>query len=887
MSSLALAALAALAVTMPCSPQDEADVVDLAGGVPGAAGWLRVGYEGSPVVGRPLEIRLEGAEPGAIGFMAASLVQQELHLPVPGATVHLGLPFFLDEVVFFDESAVSTPLFATPFVLPVLVGVELVIQGVAADPTVPDGLVYSDGLRMRFGNASTLPPLSGVTHGRDDFYRSFGVAVGNFDGGGGTDFAAIGTGSFPNAWIETFFGEGDGTFPFWVNTSTGPVPHGIASADVDGDGIDEILVTSTEDGTVWIHSQVTAISPPPPLIVPPSTHPPIGGASPAKPFYIETVDMDGDGVLDIVTANQGPPSLSVLFLDSSAQLFDEIVEVPLPGDPVDLEIADVDGDGVLDAALALPLTTEVAVVRGLGQRAFAPAFTIATSDAPVALTIADMDGDGDQDLAVGYDERPRVGVLLGDGASPSVSFGSERVVELPSTGPVDQYEDQLAVVGVVDVIAFDGDEDGVSEIVAVNHRALELNVVRAADAQGVALAVPEVTQRIRTIHDASKLVLGDFDGDGRFEPLCYGSRGFAQVHFATKDGAPTGATFAEAPEGAELMAVGDFSGDGWDDVAVCTSSSNMAQVFVAGPEATLDAGSELVALPGTIWIASIDLDGDARDDLAMGNGNSILVHRSLGGGDYATPQVFFDQWGTSRVVICDWDDDGDEDLVGTDGAGGDLVVFSNDGTGGFDFGTALPLGTDAGSFDVGNLDGDAVPDAVVLTPQGYVRILRSEQGSTVAPPIWFPGIPTTNGRVDLLDANRDGLLDLVLGGSDSVFVCLGDLSGAFGPATESVVSHGLRGQALVDLDGDGVSDLVQMTNVNIEYAGSLLISKGLGDGSFVRLGRTGPTPVELSGTAPPVAEILAGDFDRDGVDDVVVLQTRDRRVFVLRNLMYR
>ena len=106
--------------------------------------------------------------------------------------------------------------------------------------------------------ANTLPNLSGMI--------SVGVAVGDFNGDGKLDMAVpsavIGTGNV----VQIYLGNGDGTFQAPVNTPTSQNFAGFAAADVNGDGILDLVAdgscvflgkgdgTFTEKGCVTIPS---------------------------------------------------------------------------------------------------------------------------------------------------------------------------------------------------------------------------------------------------------------------------------------------------------------------------------------------------------------------------------------------------------------------------------------------------------------------------------------------------------------------------------------------------------------------------------------------------------------------------------------------------------
>ncbi len=166
------------------------------------------------------------------------------------------------------------------------------------------------------------------------------VAVGDFNGDGITDIA-IGS---PNG-VGVMLGLGNGAFLPRVDYPTGVGGGPILVADFNGDGLADIATTagssvsialSKGDGT--FKNSIQSIS----------------GASNAFVQTLAVGDFDGDGKLDLATANfSGTPSgtnISIL-LGIGNGSFQAPVPTPLSG--VNFAVAaDLNGDGVLDLVTA-------------------------------------------------------------------------------------------------------------------------------------------------------------------------------------------------------------------------------------------------------------------------------------------------------------------------------------------------------------------------------------------------------------------------------------------------------------------------------------------------------------------------------------------------------
>jgi hypothetical protein len=139
---------------------------------------------------------------------------------------------------------------------------------------------------------------------------------------------------------------------------------------------------------------------------------------------IVAADLDGDGDIDLATANDQSNDLSVLLNElapSGTPAFAPARSIAIDPSPEDLGAADVDADGDVDLVTVHggrgdSPSNVVGVLRNDGAAAFARPETIPLAGEPRALAIADLDGDGDVDLAVARAWDGIVTVLLNDGS---------------------------------------------------------------------------------------------------------------------------------------------------------------------------------------------------------------------------------------------------------------------------------------------------------------------------------------------------------------------------------------------------------------------------------------------------------------------------------------
>jgi len=136
-------------------------------------------------------------------------------------------------------------------------------------------------------------------------------------------------------------------------------------------------------------------------------------------------DLDGDGDLDLATANAENGTVSIL-LNTGNGTFANHVTYPVGGGdfslPYSIVLGDVDGDGDLDFAVANLKPFNVSVFRNNGDGAFG-AEVIYPLELPDSLAFGDLDGDGDLDLIIA---NQFVHISLNDGDG---NFGAPTVYE--------------------------------------------------------------------------------------------------------------------------------------------------------------------------------------------------------------------------------------------------------------------------------------------------------------------------------------------------------------------------------------------------------------------------------------------------------------------------
>jgi hypothetical protein len=375
------------------------------------------------------------------------------------------------------------------------------------------------------------------------------------------------------------------------------------------------------------------------------------------PLGVAAADIDGDGKVDLVVANNesGIPdfegSVSVLWGDGNGGFLDSGAPIPAGVAPFAVAVGDFNRDGKRDIVVSDEIGPTgadgaVIVLLNQGDRAFAPAIATDTGGSPEGIVVADFDGDNLPDVATANNLDSSVSILhgVGDGTF------------FPAQAPVTVGDEPFGLA------LADLDGDGRKDLVVTNS-------------------------------------FGGIDGNGSVSVLKGVAGGMfeGQAEIALPSDCDTAACLPVA------VAVADLNGDTKPDLIVANNEGDTVSVLLGNCDLTFNPAQSFPVVGSPEWVVAADFDRDGRMDIATSSDFYNKVSVLLGNGDGTfMPFVEFDVGaGAFGIVAADLNNDHNQDIASANTDDGTVSVLLN---------TTTPAGTCAGDC---NGSGEVSVDEVI------------------------------------------------------------------------------------------------------------------------------------------------------------------------------
>lgn len=285
---------------------------------------------------------------------------------------------------------------------------------------------------------------------------------------------------------RVLFAEYGELFAGPVNFPTGWGPVSMAAADVDGDGdLDLITADYMSNDIAVLRNNGRGLF-----------GAPVQYDGGPFPHSLVAADIDGDGDTDIAVANHWDRGISVL-LNRGNGTFARRVSYGLSVDFISIAAADVNQDGYMDLVGADYCGKHVSVLINQGDQTFSGPVRYDTGISTFGIAAFDANRDGWIDLVTGNDIGSGIAVLLGNSGG---TFGEAQSYGLGDEGRV------------VSVASADVDGDGDIDVVTANEDRDDVTLFRNSG-HGT-FGVPE---HYSAGAYPSSVVAADVDSDGRVD----------------------------------------------------------------------------------------------------------------------------------------------------------------------------------------------------------------------------------------------------------------------------------------------------------------------------------------------------------------------------------
>src|SRR5438132_4232718 len=160
------------------------------------------------------------------------------------------------------------------------------------------------------------------------------------------------------------------------------------------------------------------------------------------------------------------------------------------------------------------------------------------------------------------------------------------------------------------------------------------------------------------------------------------------------------------------VAVGDFNGDGKQDLAVANDGSNNVSVLLGNGAGSFSAAANFKVGSGPFSVAVGDFNGDGKQDLAVANdgSNNVSVLLSNGAGSFSAATNFGVGFNPNSVAVGDFNGDGKQDLAVANFSSDNVSILLGDGTGNFGAATNFGVGSNPRSVAIADFNGDGKQD---------------------------------------------------------------------------------------------------------------------------------------------------------------------------------
>gem|GEM_PF-6158805 len=199
-----------------------------------------------------------------------------------------------------------------------------------------------------------------------------------------------------------------------------------------------------------------------------------------------------------------------------------------------------------------------------------------------------------------------------------------------------------------------------------------------------------------------ELCSSDFNGDGNADVIINGNTTGVMMLFGNGDGTFIGGNAITADGHSRGMDAADFNHDGLLDFARAQYGNGYVYVYLGDGTGAFTRSYIADAEDDPYGLAAGDFDGDGHPDIIVNSGAAGRGYFIKGNGDgtfhAATRLASIDTGNHGGFDACDWDRDGDLDLIHVNYNGRAMWYYPGDGEG--SFGAPVQVSTFGSSYDL-------------------------------------------------------------------------------------------------------------------------------------------------------------------------------------------
>ncbi|CAF4471177.1 unnamed protein product [Rotaria socialis] len=632
--------------------------------------------------------------------------------------------------------------------------------------------------------------------------------------------------------------------------------------------------------------------------------------SDSDPRAVALGDVNNDHLLDIVAANSGTDTIGVFLSLSNSNFTDQQAYPTGHGShPTSLVLTDFNNDTYLDVAVANYGTNNIGIFLGNKTGGYAqqknyalnasrPVFIVAVMVLIVLISFLEMvmelydiiepillamillplpwrlvifNQDNSLDIAVANSGTDNVGIFLGigDGTFTKQYTYSTSLNSNPSS-----------------IITGDLDNDNHLDLLVTNSGTGSIGIFLG---NGNGTFSQQTTFSINSEFRPTYIQFGNFDQDTQIDVVVVvdpiNDEIYIFLRYANKTFATTtifDGTFQSFPC---FVAVADFNEDNQSDIVIVNYETDeillLSNYFILPSVRQTNYLVEQGSAPSSVIV--YDFNNDSQPDLVTNNaaGDSLLILFGNDNGTYDVKLSYSTGIGSfpERLCIGDLNNDKRMDIVianyGSDSIG--ILIGENNGTFSNVITVAMAPGSKPVPVSVGDFNNDTQLDIVVgNTGLGGFTILHGHGDGNFTIGMTY-AVQTVKQPLSIVveDINKDKYLDLVIVGCTfgNIGVFFGYGNGNFSEGTFYLVGSLACPTCIVlsDLNNDTHLDFI----ITVFHGGYIGVMFGYGNGTFQKL-ITYPIDSTTS-----LYSIALADLNKDDQLDVIVVDTANEVVVIL------